>query len=238
MNIVVPMAGRGERFKKEGMDLPKMMIDVLGKPMLYWALESLKFKYGLDRIIFICLKEHINRYPVEQLIHTYCTNPKIVILDEVANGQAHSVFMAKNIMNLNEPLVIYNCDTYTELSSKDVEEKDIDGIISVFQSEEDELSYVKANDNGFVLEIQEKKRISKIASTGLYHFSKASMFIDSMEEILHECTNNGEHYVGPLYNSLIKKGYKFAVREEKKCFPLGTPKQLKIFIDQFKYISE
>jgi len=34
INIVIPMAGRGQRFVESGYDKPKPMIDVVGVPMI------------------------------------------------------------------------------------------------------------------------------------------------------------------------------------------------------------
>jgi NDP-sugar pyrophosphorylase family protein len=35
MNIIIPIGGIGQRFKDEGYLLPKPLINVLGKPMIY-----------------------------------------------------------------------------------------------------------------------------------------------------------------------------------------------------------
>ena len=34
INVVIPMAGRGQRFVESGYDKPKPMIDVVGVPMI------------------------------------------------------------------------------------------------------------------------------------------------------------------------------------------------------------
>ena len=44
VNIVMPMAGRGSRFSDVGHTVPKPMIDVKGKPMYAWAMDSLPLK--------------------------------------------------------------------------------------------------------------------------------------------------------------------------------------------------
>ena len=41
MNIVMPMAGRGHRFVEVGIDVPKPLIDVRGRPMYAWATDGL-----------------------------------------------------------------------------------------------------------------------------------------------------------------------------------------------------
>ncbi len=54
MNIVMPMAGRGSRFAQVGIDTPKPLIDVRGKPMYAWATDGLPLDRA-RRLIFICL---------------------------------------------------------------------------------------------------------------------------------------------------------------------------------------
>ena len=55
MNIVIPMAGRGSRFKDVGIDVPKPLIPVRGVPMYVWAMRSLPLELA-TRVIFICLQ--------------------------------------------------------------------------------------------------------------------------------------------------------------------------------------
>ena len=41
MIIIIPLGGRGERFKKLGYKQPKALIHVFGKPILFWLLDSI-----------------------------------------------------------------------------------------------------------------------------------------------------------------------------------------------------
>ena len=43
MKILIPMAGEGSRFLKEGYAFPKPLIDVDGKPMIQTVVENLQF---------------------------------------------------------------------------------------------------------------------------------------------------------------------------------------------------
>ena len=44
LNIVIPMAGRGSRFAKEGYAMPKPLIDVHGKPMIEVVTNNIRPK--------------------------------------------------------------------------------------------------------------------------------------------------------------------------------------------------
>ena len=65
MKIVIPMAGKGSRFLedahlKEEYTKPKPLINIKGKPMIAWAIESLsKFKTSPQDLIFISPDDNI-----------------------------------------------------------------------------------------------------------------------------------------------------------------------------------
>ena len=55
LNIVVPMAGEGTRFKEKGYTFPKPLIEINGKPMIQVIIENIKPKIA-HRFTFICRK--------------------------------------------------------------------------------------------------------------------------------------------------------------------------------------
>ena len=55
LNVVIPMAGLGQRFKKAGYKLPKPFIDVEGMPMIDAVVKNLDIPADY---YFIVLNEH------------------------------------------------------------------------------------------------------------------------------------------------------------------------------------
>ena len=41
-HLIMPMAGAGSRFKRDGYALPKPIIDINGYPFFYWATRSIE----------------------------------------------------------------------------------------------------------------------------------------------------------------------------------------------------
>ena len=41
MILLIPLGGIGERFSKNGYNLPKALINLFGKPILYYLLDNL-----------------------------------------------------------------------------------------------------------------------------------------------------------------------------------------------------
>jgi dTDP-glucose pyrophosphorylase len=66
--LVLPMAGRGSRFEKEGFKDPKPLIDVDRLPMIIKAVDCLP---QCKNQTFICLDEHIKSYKVNECIKKY-----------------------------------------------------------------------------------------------------------------------------------------------------------------------
>ena len=87
MNFVIPMAGHGNRFKGAGYKIPKYLIEVKGKKLLEYSLESLPLELATN-IIFIALKEHQDKFDINQKIKEILNNKafNLVLLDDVTEG--------------------------------------------------------------------------------------------------------------------------------------------------------
>ena len=113
MKILIPMAGEGSRFKKEGYTFPKPLVDVRNKPMIQAVVENLDFN---AEYIFLVRKKHLNEYA--GLAHTLCRitneNHKIVCVDELTEGAACTALLAKEFINNDEDLLIANSDQIIE----------------------------------------------------------------------------------------------------------------------------
>jgi choline kinase len=58
INVVIPMAGLGERFKNKGFKNIKPLIPLNGKTFIEWSIESVDFKNIETQFIFVILEEH------------------------------------------------------------------------------------------------------------------------------------------------------------------------------------
>ncbi|SDZ37746.1 glycosyltransferase family 2 protein [Bacillus sp. 166amftsu] len=229
MNIVMPMAGKGNRFINAGYLTPKMLIKVKGFPMFYWSLISLKRHFDLSNITFICLEEHLNSTNLEKEIKHYCNNPRIIGIQKPTRGQAETVLNAVSELDLDKELLIFNCDTYF-LNLNFSLNQDLDGEITVFTSNNPNYSYVKVDSNNLVKQIIEKKVISNIATIGLYYFKSTRQYVKTCEYIIRKNKKScGEYYVSNVYEELIKQGCKIGINQVEKCYPLGSPDDKEIF---------
>jgi len=71
MQIVIPMSGFGERFRKAGYTAPKPLIEIDGKPIIAHVIELFP---GESDFIFICNQDHLREssYQMQAIIQRYC----------------------------------------------------------------------------------------------------------------------------------------------------------------------
>jgi hypothetical protein len=118
--------------------------------------------------------------------------------------------------------MIIPCDTAFggQLTNFDFDGQD--GMLGVFESQSENLSFVEIAGDGKVLRTAEKKVISRFASSGLYYFGSPQHF----SEALGNFTEDGESYVAPLYNYLIRGGLSIGSVQHDWVIPLGTVNEI------------
>src|SRR5271154_6704204 len=108
LNIVMPMAGLGSRFRQAGFQVPKPLIEVRGRPMYAWATESLPLEKS-TRLVFILLASQPEFPDLKRDIENRYAKHKPIVLTvpELTAGQAITVLRAKEFINCDEPLLIH-----------------------------------------------------------------------------------------------------------------------------------
>jgi dTDP-glucose pyrophosphorylase len=238
LNIVIPMAGRGSRFANAGYKDPKPLIPVGGKPMIQWIIENI-CPSRPHRFIFICLEEHLDRYPeVTLTLRKLAPRCEIITVNQVTEGAACTVLLAEQLIDNDDPLMIANADQFVAINVEqylmEIDQQKADGLIMTFWSDHPKWSYCRLKSDGSVAEVVEKKVVSNEATVGIYNFRKGSQYIKAARAMIaNNLRVNNEFYVAPTYNSLINSGAKVVVKktgyEYSGMFGLGTPEDLEFF---------
>jgi dTDP-glucose pyrophosphorylase len=233
MQILIPMAGAGSRFVQAGYEDPKPLIDVNGLPMIRQVVENLGLDYDY---IFIAQKSTLDQYRSQlEEVTKVAKSAKFISVDGLTRGAAETCLIAKEYLDPDRPLMIANCDQIMEWDSDEFYEwfysKPSDGAIITFDSDSDKNSYVKLNEDGWVIEAKEKIVISNLATTGVYIWRKASDFIWAAEEMIFKnIRHNNEFYVCPVYNQNILRGQYINTYHINKHWPIGTPEDLEEYL--------
>jgi dTDP-glucose pyrophosphorylase len=235
MNVLIPMAGAGSRFQAAGYTFPKPLIEVRGKPMIQVVTENLKID---ATYIYVVQKEHREKYNLDTLLNLITPDCKIVEVDGVTEGAACTTLLAKEYINNDAPLFLSNSDQFVEWNSTEfmykMVEQNLDGGIVTFTATHPKWSFAKTNEHGYVTEVAEKKPISDIATVGFYYWKHGSDYVKYAEEMIaNNIRFNNEFYVCPVYNQAIKDGKKIKTFDISRMWGLGTPEDLKYFLDNY-----
>lgn len=231
LNIVMPMAGLGSRFRQAGYSVPKPLIDVRGRPMYAWATESLPLE-KCSKLIFILLASQPEFPDLKRDIESRYTrlNPMVLTVPELTAGQAITVLRAKDLIANDEELLVHNADTAFDVDHTWLEHarsENLDGALLVFESNEKRWSFSRESRSGFVDLVREKEVISPWATTGTYWFARGGDFVNAAEARFRAGKREAsEFYVGPLYNDMISNGAKIKNYPIQKLYCFGTPEDL------------
>lgn len=235
LNVLIPMAGAGSRFESAGYTFPKPLIEVQGKPMIQVVVENLNID---AKYIYLVQRAHYDKYNLDYLLRLITPRCEIVLVDGLTQGAACTTLLAKDLINDETSLLICNSDQFIEWNSGETiysfMSDGIDGGIVTFSSNHPKWSFAKIDDNGLVIEVAEKKPISNMATAGIYFWKRGSDYVKYAEQMIDKnIRTNGEFYVCPVYNLAIQDGQKFRVKNIDKMWGLGTPEDLKYFLENY-----
>jgi 3,4-dihydroxy-2-butanone 4-phosphate synthase len=235
MNILIPMAGAGSRFKEVGYQLPKPLIDVSGKPMIQRVVENLDIN---GKYIFVVRQEHCEKYNIEKLLRGAAPNCEIVKTDGLTEGQACSSLLAAKYVDNSEPLLIVNSDNYfiwdTENFLRIVQNPEVEGMIFTFKDPSKSLnwSYARVDEDDNVIEVAEKKVISDNALAGAFYWRRGSDFVKYTNQMINKNIRvNNEFYIAPVFNEAIGDNQMIKNYTIYDMKSMGSPSELNSFLD-------
>lgn len=218
LNIVIPMAGEGRRFKEAGYETYKAFLPVGRKRMIDAVIENVR-PNTTHQYIFA------SRYPL--LLDSLPNGSVVREIREPTEGAAATILQARQLIDSESPLLVVNSDQLVDfdINAFLAEAHRYDGLILTFPADEQKWSYAK-EENGMVTEVAEKNRISNHATCGVYYFDSGRDFIEAADRMITKnIRTNGEFYLCPVYNEFIAMGKRVGIFEVPKeaMHGLGTP---------------
>lgn len=242
LNILIPMAGKGQRFADAGYTELKPFIRINGEPMIYWVILNIVGHLAPEdyKLIIVIDPDIEDRYAKELAdlkdkyrIEFVSTN------GQKQHGQAWSCRLAERLVDTNDPLLIINCDQIVRDFNSDWLRpwlqfaEGADGSVALLWSNHPKWSYAKIA-NGQIVETAEKQVISEHATVGAYYFAKGHDFVQYSDQMIKDQeTVNGEYYVAPVYNRMIQQGAIIKPYWTNDVWGIGTPVDLAKYAKKF-----
>ncbi len=239
MNIVILVGGvNSYKFIDEDYSLPKPLIHVKGKHMIFYLLDSLiKNLYKNDQI-FITYSNLLKEFAFEAIIRKEYPTIDFVFttLAKETKGASETLFYTCTHSipetRRNNKTVSFDCDGYytTEENILQKVRKADNGLIyfdipsNDAREQQQPYSYIQIDDDK-VTNIQEKK---KFVTSTIHHANTGCYFFRNVN-IIESTYNDKCQYITDLIRILISKNVKIVPIQTVNYVCLGTPLQVKIF---------
>ena len=121
MFLIIPLGGKGERFKKNNYSMPKALIKIFGKPILYYLLDNLNLT-NIDFVYIPYNKEYIHKNYSEILELTEISIDDNEIISEFLKNIDDN---SNDISNKDSKIFTEDLFLIKEISMKSIWESDI-----------------------------------------------------------------------------------------------------------------
>ncbi|MEO8454626.1 MAG: NTP transferase domain-containing protein [Sphingomicrobium sp.] len=240
MQVVIPMSGFGERFRRAGYTVPKPLIMVDGKPIIGHVIDLFP---GETDFLFICNREHLGepRYAMAEMLSEYCPTGRVVSIDPHREGPIGAIRQARKHIDPDRPMFVNYCDFNCFWDWADfkrfVAETECDGAVPAYRGfhphslHGNNYAFLRET-GGWLNDIQEKQpwtddRLSELASSGGYYFATGGLGLDLFDEVVdRDMKVGGEFYVSLAYKVLTERQARIAVYELQHFMQWGTPEDL------------
>jgi len=229
INIVIPMAGKGQRFIDAGFNTPKPLLKLGDDLTIKHIINIMKMPNA--QFIFIVRQDHCEEYHLDEELLKIEPNAKIVRVNQITEGAICTVLLAKKYFEDDNPVIIKDCDQIINWDPKHfidfVERNNADGAIVNIHTDRPNYSYSRVNSAGKIIETAEKTVISNYGSVGIYYFAKGNELIKYAEKMIKKNLRvNNEFYTAPVYNQFIQDFKTILHYPIAEMFQLGTPEEI------------
>lgn len=212
MNIIIPMAGMGKRMRPHTLTVPKPLIPIAGKPIVYRLVEDIAKVCGekIDHIGFVVghFGEEVEQNLLKIAQDVGATGS--IHYQEEPLGTAHAILCAKEW--LTNKVVIAFADTLFKADFQMDTTKE--GVIWV-QHVADPSAYgvIQLDKQNKIVGFVEKPKelVSNLAIIGIYYFKDGAYLKKELEYLLdHNIKDKGEYQLTNALENMNKKGVAFS----------------------------
>jgi len=236
MILILTMAGKYERFRKFSYEIPKYLLPLSNRNVLYYVLKSFDISNQFSRVLLVANKRDIRfKSQIDSTLNDFkCKHTDVIFIDDTSGQSVTAVEGVEFLNNLNvdENIVIHNVDTI--LLNRDFQKiqntlKQADCVVDVFHSSNESYSYVMS-ENKDVKMIFEKNIVSNEASSGCYCFKNTDIALTYLKK-------SKNFYISNSIMKMIKDGRvvkKSMSDNESETYVIGTPEQ---YINSMAYFD-
>ena len=224
MKAIIPVAGAGTRLRPHSLIIPKVLINVGGKPILSHIIDK-ALDSGIDDIAFII--GYRGKQVKEFVESNYSFNHTFIEQKEIL-GLAHAIGLAGEFLK-NEPVFIMLGDTVFEADIKVVFSGEYSSIGVKKVEDPRRFGTAELDSGGFITRLVEKPQnpITNLALVGLYYLKNGKLLHDAINELIgKDLKTKGEYQITDALQLLIDNGEKIKTFMLDGWYDCGKPETI------------
>jgi len=224
LRAVIPAAGIGTRLKPHTYSLPKVLLNVGGKPILGHIIEKLLAE-KINKATFVT--GYLGEKIVEYVHKEFPALKADFIEQEEALGLGHAIQVAIPTFDDEEIFIILG-DTIFDVDLKKVF-LNKNSSLGVKMVDDPSRFGVAVCENEKIIKLIEKPKelISKLALVGLYYITNARALEDSLNELFNKkIKTRGEYQLTDALQIMIDKGENLTTFPVEGWYDCGKPETL------------
>lgn len=251
MQIIIPMAGLGQRFVREGYKDPKPLLPIDGKP----AIEHIVGLFpGNHSFTFICNSKHLKETKMREILNRIKPGSKIVEIEPHPLGPVHTVLKAKDEIRDQEPALVCYCDIFINWSFQDfqnhIDQNNHDACLICFKGfhppliREGFYAGVKEGKNLIAEAVKEKfcfapKKTEGWNSAGVHYFKSGELMKKYLQRLVDlNLRTNNEFYISSVHDLMIQDGLQNGIYPVDHFISWGNPQDLREYLYWSKHFNE
>lgn len=224
MRAIIPVAGFGSRLKPHTYSIPKVLLNVGGKPILGHIIDKL-ISEDINKATFVI--GHLGEMIKDYVLSAYPMLKADFVEQTEMEGLGHAIYTAIPTFDEKEIFIILG-DTVFDVNLKDVfkNKKTALGVKSV---DDPSRFGVAVTSNGYIEKLVEKPStpISKLALVGLYYIADSDILKNSLVNLVkNNIRTKGELQLTDALQSMIEAGEKITTFPVEGWYDCGKPETL------------
>ncbi len=221
MKALIPVAGIGSKLRPHTHTQPKSLIPVAGKPILAHIIDSL-INVGINEFVFIIgyLGDKIEQY----ISVNYPDIRSYFVVQTNGKGTGHALWLAKDLLNDNEPVFIVFGDTIVQADLNLIASSKV-SLLGVKRVEDPrEFGVAEIDSTGLITKLVEKPTIPKSnqALVGIYKICETKQLKQALNyNIEHNIITRGEYQLTDALMRMITMGVKLYAYNVDGWFDCG-----------------
>lgn len=223
MRAIIPVAGVGSRLRPHTYTVPKVLLNVAGKPIIGHIMDKI-IAAGFDSATIVV------GY-LGDLIKDYITSNYKITVDFVEQeerlGLGHAIYISRHTISKDPVLIILGDTVFdVDLNAMIRNEHSSIGVKEVEDPRRFGVAEVK---NGFITKLIEKPEnpTSNLAIVGLYYIKRPDVLLDCLKELIkRDVRTKNEYQLTDGLQIMLERGEKMTTCTIDGWYDCGKPETL------------